>query len=108
MLARCDKSCTESMKRRPASRPPLTPKVRMEPQPSGRYFLDNSKYGLDSRPGYFTQETCGLPSRCCATASALRLCASMRSLRVSMPVRNRNELNGLMQGPKSRRSEEHT
>ena len=38
-LARCEKSFTESISLRPASMPPLMPKVTMEPWPSGRYLL---------------------------------------------------------------------
>src|ERR1017187_5397978 len=102
-LARCEKSCTESISLRPASSPPLMPKVTIEPQPCGRYFRARPRYGLDSRPGYFTQDTVGCFSSHSATCCALRLCCSMRNFRVSIPCRNRNELNGLMHGPKSRR-----
>ena len=37
-LARCENSCSRSMKRRPASRPPLMSKLKIEPVPLGRSF----------------------------------------------------------------------
>src|SRR5581483_7165754 len=37
-LARCEKNCNDSMNLMPASTPPLMPKVRIDPQPLGRYF----------------------------------------------------------------------
>ena len=38
-LARCEASVQASMKRRPAARPPLTPKLIIEPAPFGNSFL---------------------------------------------------------------------
>ena len=38
MLARCEASLTDSMNLRAASRPPLMPKPKIDPQPFGKYF----------------------------------------------------------------------
>ena len=42
---------TDSMKRLPAWRPPLIPKVKMDPQPRGMYFWARPWKGLEGRPG---------------------------------------------------------
>ena len=51
MLARWLKSCTRSMKRRPASSPPRIPNVSTAPGPCGRYLRASSRYGLSGSVG---------------------------------------------------------
>src|ERR1022692_5339801 len=102
-FARCEKIFTWSISLRPAAVPPLMPNVITDPCPFGRYFCEMAWYGLDLRPGYFTHEMAGCRSSHSATASALRLCASMRNFSVSIPCMKRHDLNGLMHRPQQLR-----
>ena len=50
-FARWLASLTLSMNLRPASRPPLMPKVSTEPKPLRRYFFASACDGCEARPG---------------------------------------------------------
>ena len=69
--------------------------------PLVKYFFANSWYGLLSKPGYHTYSTCGCASSHFANTKALSTWRCTRKLSVSIPCNNRNELNGLIDGPKS-------
>ena len=83
--------------------PPWIPKVSMPPAPSGRYFSASASIlaRFQARiiaPTPRARALPEIPRRACAFAEW----HSMRSFSVSSPCRNRNELNGLSAGPKSR------
>ena len=84
-LARCEKSFSRSMKRRPASRPPLMSKLKIEPQPLGRSFLASAWSGWSGSSGEAMRSTAGLALRKAMTLRAFSTCRAMRSGKVSSP-----------------------
>ena len=98
-FARWLASFTLSMNLRPASRPPLIPKVRTEPKPFFRYFFASACEGCEGRLGWLTHVTAGCFSSHLTSSIALSLCRCTRSDSVSSPWRKRNELKGERHGP---------
>ena len=58
-LARCEASRQPSMKRAPAARPPLTPKLTIEPAPLGSRRCASAWSGCSGRLGWTIQATAG-------------------------------------------------
>ena len=86
-LARCEASRQPSMNRAPAARPPLTPKLTIEPAPLGSRRAASAWSGCSGRLGWTTQATAGWAGRKSSTAAVLAMWRSMRKGRVSMPSR---------------------
>ncbi len=77
------------------------PKLSTPPKPLVRYCFASLLYGLLFKPGYSTNSTSSCFSNHSASSNALSTVRCTRSDNVSNPCNNKNELNGLCDGPKS-------
>ena len=92
-------SCSASIKRAPASKPPFTPKVKIAEGVPFMYFLASSCSGWSGKPAYFTQATLSWSRRYSATACAFCTWRSIRRLNVSIPCKIPKAFNGLSAAP---------
>ncbi len=91
-----------SMKCRPASRPPLSSKLKIAPEPLGNSFLASSWSGWPGSSGYATHSTAPWASRNSTIVRVFATWRSMRTDKVSTPWRMWKALVGLKHAPKSR------